>query len=149
MARGNPKPGGVALFLRVGLTGAVARLPVISCGKALVMSKRIAGPHKPIDLSRVTEISGLMSKGGQFVGQSVRRRGVQTNVAFKNLDPDWYRTYLDPFAEFASTTPYFFAWNPLGYPKEVGYVQTKQDISPVYNEILNLMDVSWDMEGNG
>lgn len=134
-------------FFRLTLTGAVARIPVIYVGKALAMEKRVSPPYKPIDMARESVLNASMSRGGQFVGQGYRRRGVSSGVQFKNLTAAWVRANFDAFSQSARSIPYFFAWNPQGYPNEVGYVWTDKDIVPSYNGNLDNMDAAWDMVG--
>lgn len=138
-----------ARYIRLTVTGAVARIPVVFAGVSMVMPKRLNGPHRPVNKARVVDLNSQMARGGQFAAQSVRRRGVKTDVTFKDIESAFFDATFDRFAESALTTPYFFAWNPLERAQEIAYVWTRQPIVPSYNGILNLMDVGWDIEGIG
>lgn len=126
-----------------------SRIAVINVGVALAMQRQIYGGHKPITLSRQTVLSQSLSKGGQFVGQTYRRNGLATSVAFRHLTPAWYRSQFDLFVQHARKLPYFFAWRPLDYPLEVAYVWTGKDIAPTNMGVIDLMQVAWDMQGVG
>lgn len=138
-----------ARFVRVTVTGAVARIAVIYAGLILKMMKSVQGGYAPITMSRQSELQFAMSRGGQFLGSAFRRHGIAGNIAFSNLAAAWVRASFDPFIKSAREYPYFLAWNPLEFPLESGYVWTDKDIVPRYNGLLDLMDVSWDMVGKG
>ena len=136
-----------ARYWRLSLEGGAPEIGVIYIGPVLAMQRPIYGGHSPITLSRQTTIRTIRSRSGQFLGQDFRRRGYQTSVSFSNLEPAWLRREFDPFIEDARIYPYFFAWRPTTYPREVAYVWTADDIVPQNSGTRELMDVSWDMVG--
>lgn len=140
-----------ARYVRIRLTGpgAAPRLAVIYAGKVLAMQRPIYGGHTPITLSRNTTLRQTLSRGGQFIGQTFERHGVQTSASFRHLDADWVRESFDPFVKEARKYPYFFAWRPGTWPLEVGYVWTDKDIAPSNMGMRDLMQVSWPMQGIG
>lgn len=136
--------------VRVSLEGAVVpRVGVIYVGTALVMERSLYGGHTPISLARDTELMQNRSRGGQILGQQIRRTGVRNSAAFRNLTAEWVRSTFDPFAVSARRYPYFFAWRPSAFPLEVGYVQTPGPIVPVNMGKRTFMEVSWEMSGPG
>lgn len=138
--------------MRFTISGGIVmpQIGVIFMGVALAMEKGVSGPYKPISMARKTELAAELSRTGQFLGQDFRSNGVESDATFKKLSAAWVRTYFDPFSKSARKFPYFFAWNPLIFPKEVGYVWTpSQDIIPEYEGLMDLMQVSWKMEGIG
>lgn len=139
-----------ARYLRLTINGSVVpKLSVIYAGQVLAMQRMLTGTYKPITMARKTILKRSMSRGGQFLGQTIRRNGVEGTAAFRNLDASWIRTYFDPFAKASRAKPYFFAWNPSLFPLEVGYVWNEKDIVPQYTGTLSLMDVAWNMSGVG
>lgn len=141
-------------YCRVNFSGLTspddpARVAVINVGVALAMPRSIYGGHKPLNLSRVTKLTHNMSKGGQFLGQAFIRNGVTGSASFRYLDPAWYRAQFDLFVQSARQYPYFFAWRPQDYPREVGYVWTDKDISGSNMGTREFMQVSWNMDGIG
>lgn len=140
----------VARYLRLRIFGnALPRIAVIYAGIALAMPRAIYGGHTPITLSRETVLDHSLSRGGQFLGQSIRRMGLTGSASFRHLPAQWYREQFDPFVRAARRYPYFFAWRPATFPAEVAYVWTDKDIAPSNMGIRDLMDVSWSMQGIG
>lgn len=119
------------LRVRVTVDGADNELAVVYAGAALQMPREIYGGHRPINMARQTEYTGNMSDRGQWLGRNVMRQGLRTAYEWHFLRPDWIRDYFEPFAVSAVTTPFFIAWRPEGYPTEVAYGCTNEDISPV------------------
>lgn len=141
-----------ARYMQIKLTntsGVMPRIAVIYAGVMLAMQRAIYGGHVPISLSRQTQLKQPVSRGGQFLGQSYRRLGVQTSVAWKNLGAAWYRANFDPFVKEARKNPYFFAWRPQSYPLELGFVWSGDDIAPSNMGIRDLMEVSMKVAGIG
>lgn len=135
---------------RVYLTGsAVPKIGVIYIGKLLEMQRAIYGGHSPINLSRITVTRPNSSERGQWLGRSIVRSGLTGDFSWSNLTAEWYREYFDPFVEHARTKPFFIAWRPATFPKEVAYVWTSRDITPSNSGRRNLMDVSFSAGGLG
>jgi len=128
---------------------ATVELGVIYAGACLQMRRPIYGGHRPITLSSVTEYANSVSDSGQWLGRSIIKKGFRTQGAWKYTEAEWVRTYLYPFMESAKSTPFFFAWNRLLFPTEVGYCWTAEDISPVNMGKRDLMEFTITMEGYG
>lgn len=138
-----------ARYIRLTLTGSTApRIAVIYAGVSLAMTRGPEMGYEPLTMARQTELYSAMSRGGQFLGQGIKKMGVAGSVSYQRLQQDWYRSYFDPFAKAARQFPYFFAWNPSAYPLEVGYVWTQADIKPAYTE-WDFLGVTWEMQGIG
>ncbi len=140
-----------ARYIRLTLQGLgePARIAVIRPGVALAMPVPVDGPYTPINLARESELKAQFTRGGQFLGQSVRRHGVKGDAKFKLLDAAFVRSEFDLFAKSARQYPYFFAWNPQDFPLEIGYCWSDKDIKPKYMGMGDLMEVSWQMAGVG
>ena len=136
-----------ARYWRITLTGGAPEIGVIYIGPVLAMQRPIYGGHSPITLSRQTTLQQSKSRGGQFLGQQFRRKGLTGDAQFANLGPDWYRSEFDPFVREARRFPFFFAWRPTSFPQEVAYAWTDGDIQPTNSGTRGLMDVSWQMVG--
>jgi len=117
---------------------AVPQAAVLYAGKLLPLQRRIYVGHTPLNLGRDTRIITGRSEAGDFLGRIQIGEGVTTNVSLKNLTPDWVRSEFDPFIVQAKTLPFFFAWRPQGYPKEVGFAWLTQDTKPM-NQLPNGM----------
>jgi hypothetical protein len=130
------------------LTGTTApQVGVLYLGKLLVLQRRIYVGHTPITMGRVARITNARSETGNFLGRIVLSEARQTRVTMRNLLPDWYREYLDPFIEDSKEIPFFFAWRPLDYPNEVGYAWMTNEPVPT-NQLPNgMMQVELQMTG--
>jgi hypothetical protein len=138
-----------ARYVRLTLSGAIAKLAVIYVGTQLVMPHTLYGGIQPVTMSRETELSVSLSESGQFLGQSIVSRGVSAAVHFRHLDPAWVRASFDPFAKEARLYPYVFAWRALTYPAELAYVWTTKPIKPSNMGKREWMEVQWSMVGMG
>ena len=121
----------------------------IYSGIALQMQRPFFAGHTPITLSATTSRYSSMSEGGNFIGEQIRRIGYSTSADWSNLENAWLRLYFKPFMIHARTLPYYFAWNLLEEPLDIGYCKTSEDIKPAYSGVRNLLDVSFKMVGFG
>ena len=128
----------------------IPAITVAAAGKALAVERGVTLNHRPITLQRRTTFLNNMSEGGQRLGLSIVREGVETNVAFKYLDVDWYRTYFDPFVDHVRTEPFFMAWSPQDNPEDAAYLWLppgKEDIRPEHADLQDRFHVAFDVEG--
>lgn len=120
---------------------------VVYSGVLLVLQRRIYVGHTPITMGEEQNIVNHRSVSGDFLGRVILSERNATQMSFQNLLPGWYRTYFEPFRQFAKQSPFFWAWRPQSYPKEVGFVWTVSDPKPA-NQLSNgMMEVSLDVEG--
>ena len=137
---------------RIGLTPNGDHPPqaaIVYLGKVLGLQRKIYVGHTPITMGRSTTFSTKVSESGHFLGRIIRREMVESQIAINNLTPDWYRTYFEPFAEAARVTPFFWAWRPVSYPAEVGFVWATDDIVPSNQRPNGMMQVSFKVQGIG
>lgn len=130
-------------------TSIFPRIAVIYLGKMLVLQRRVYVGHTPITMGRDTTFSNNVSENGHFLGRTIRRESLQSSIDLKNLTPEWYRSYMDDFAQAARTTPFFWAWRPVDYPLEVGYVWATDDVVPKNQRANGMMSVSLKLRGIG
>lgn len=134
--------------IRVTITGSGALvLGVVSAGVALQMQRPIYKGHEPGTLSRVTEYQSTESEGGQWLGRNVIRQGLKTAYNWRNLSAAWLRQYFDPFVDAARSSPFFIAWNPLEFPREVVYAWTTGDVAPSNAGPRDLMSATVNVRG--
>jgi len=132
--------------LKIEIIGS-GTLGVVYAGSVLEMVRPFFADYAPPTLSRSNKVLSNMSEGGEFLGNSIIRKGLKDSIQWENLPAQWYRDNFDPFVEDCQTQPFFIAWNPLRYPDDVIYAQSTKMISPKLNGIMNLMDVSMTMKG--
>lgn len=140
--------GALVKRLRVTVTATGAQvLGVIYAGIALQMQRPIYKGHNPATMSRVTEFQSNESEGGQWLGRNVIRQGLKVDLSWSRLSASWVRQYFDPFAIAARVAPFFVAWNPQDYPREVTYAWTTADTKPDNTGPRDLMAVSLQAKG--
>lgn len=122
-------------------------LAALYTGKLLVMQRNVYVGHTPITLGRRRDTVNRRSESGNFMGRIVRSEWTQTDVAFANLTPAWYRANFDPFVEESAETPFFWAWRPGDYPDEVGYAWLTDDPVPENSLPNGMMSVRLQMRG--
>jgi hypothetical protein len=135
-------------YWRLRITGGTPPLMgVVNIGKVLEMQQRYYVDSTPLPMARTATMLPTRSERGQYLGRSLRRTGVETEVSFEHLGAAWYRQHMEPFVKHALTGGYFFAWYPSKYPKEVGYVWTNEPIVPENTGPGDYMAVSWTVVG--
>jgi hypothetical protein len=136
-----------SIRLRLQPGTAAPTAAVIYAGKLLVMQRKIQVGHTPINYGRSTRVVNARSESGNFLGRIVLSRSTSTSVDMKNLTPEWYRTYVEPWLVNAQEEPFFFAWKPSTYPREVGFAWLTNDPKPV-NQLANgMLSFGFNMSG--
>lgn len=135
-----------ARYWRLAMIG-IGNIAVVYIGKSLAMQRKIYQGHSPLTLSRMTETTQNVSETGQYLGRSITRKGLKTNCEYQHLKAAWYRANFDPFVEAARTAPFFYAWRPLAYPSELGFVWTTGDIKPTNSGPKDFMSVGFTVTG--
>jgi hypothetical protein len=120
---------------------------ILYVGRILALQRRIYVGHTPLPYGRKWEISTGLSERGEFLGRTKRREFLESSVDMRNIKPDWYRTYMEPFVEAAAVTPFFWAWRPGDYPLETGYAWVMGDITPSNERPNGMMQFSFAMQG--
>jgi hypothetical protein len=119
-----------ARYWRISVASPVT-VAVVYIGQVLELERPFFDGHSPMQLSRMVERTSSMTRGGQFVGQDVIRRGTMTSVSVNNLTPTWYKNSFDPLVRHLETQPIFWAWNLLRDPAGVSYAWSADPIQPV------------------
>jgi hypothetical protein len=134
---------------RVRLTGAtVPSIGVVQLGKALAMPVGVTRDHGPITLQRRTRHETSVSGTGQFLGRSVLREGVATNITFGPLAASFVRDEFQAFVDHARADgPFGWAWNADEWPAEVAYVWAGADVTPAHAGLPGDLNVAFDVEG--
>lgn len=128
-------------------TAVALQVAVVFCGPLLTLQRKIYVGHTPINYGRQTVNVNGMSESGQFLGRLYVSGGRATSVSMKNLTPDWFRDFFDPFAIAAQETPFFFAWRPDEYPDEIGYCWMSSDPKMTNQSSNGLVSVDMNLGG--
>jgi hypothetical protein len=149
--RFTPQP---LAMIRVRIQPSLAAVPVapavaavLYVGKLLVLQRRIFVGHTPIPYGRRLTVANHRSIAGAFLGRIVLSETTETSVDLQNLTPAWYRSYFEPFLVAAKEIPFFFAWRPAAYPREIGFAWLTGDPQPANEQPNGLMQVSFEMAG--
>lgn len=127
--------------------GSGGRIGYVSGGLALQMQRPFFNGHTPITDATVSQFYTSYTETFALIAKERRRVGQQTTAEWKNLDDTWYRANFEPIKSILESQPYFFAWNLLQFPNDVGFVQTENDISAPYNGVNELRNLSIPMRG--
>jgi hypothetical protein len=119
----------------------------VYAGVALQMQRPFFSGHTPAVLARQADYYSSMSESGNFIGVDVRRRALESEASWSNLNDEWYRAYFVPFLDSAEVLPFIFAWNLLQYPTDVAYCKNITNIAPSYIGKKDLMSVSIPLVG--
>lgn len=103
------------------VAGVKPQAAVMYVGPMLVLQRRTYVGHTPLTYARTLDTVGSVSFSGKFLGRITRSQTRTTALDLKNITPDFYRQYMEPFFLSAEEFPFFFAWRPQSYPLEVGY----------------------------
>lgn len=136
-----------ALRIRLQPGTEAPRAAVVYAGALLVLQRRIYVGHQPINYSRTTKAVNGKSESGNFLGRIILNQMTSTKVGLQNLTPAWYRTYFEPFVQHAYEEPFFFAWRPQSYPREVGFAWLTNDPVPINQRQNGMMQVDLQMTG--
>ena len=126
------------------------KIGVVYMGRALKMSRPLYGGHAPATLTPDIESRPNESESGQFIGNSIIRRGMSGSWQWSNLDADWYRENFVPFIEDFASYPAFIAWRPGTFPDECAYIWRDGALPRGTNQgQVNLMSVTLNAQGIG
>lgn len=128
-------------------TAATSYVAYISAGIALQMQRPFFAGHTPITDSDQSTIEFNRTQNGSIISNSLVNIGYQTSVDIKNLNDSWFNQYIPAFRRSAKTKPFFFAWNLLEYPNDVGFCMMDGDMEDQYSGTLNLHNITFKLLG--
>ncbi|WP_441280502.1 hypothetical protein [Tardiphaga sp. 862_B3_N1_1] len=108
-----------------------ARAAVVYCGKLLVIERKVWVGHTPLPHGRKASVANGRSETGNFLGRIVLGAWRESTIPLSLISPAWYRANMDAFlADAQRDLPFFFAWRPESYPREVGFAWLVDDPAP-------------------
>jgi len=135
------------ITINISGASAAASIAVLYAGPVLRLQRSIYVGHTPITMGENRKSITGMSQSGQYMGEIILNRNVSTSVNLKNLEPDWYRSNLQPFIQRVPREPCFWAWKPDKYPAEVGYCWIEGNPRPSNSLPNGMMEISWNFRG--
>lgn len=133
--------------IKLAAGSAMPRAAVVYCGKLLVIERKVYVGHTPLPHARKFSIANGRSESGNFLGRIVLGESRESTVPLSLITPAWYRANMDKFLAVADETPFFFAWRPQAYPREVGYGWLIDDPMPTPTGPSNL--IAFDLKVGG
>lgn len=133
--------------LKLGEGIAPAQIAVLYAGKLLITERGIWQGQTPMPHGRVVRVTNGRAEAGAYLGRIITQEQTRTRVPLNLITPDFYRSDMHPFVLAARTAPFFFAWRPQTYPREVGYGWLAADPVPVNESPHGLVAVTLDVAG--
>jgi hypothetical protein len=127
-------------------TGSAPFIGLAFIGQALELDRAVGSgfilPHEAHDDKYVNQVS----EGGQFLGRSVIRQGVATDLVFTLQTLTFVRGAWRTFVEHAKLRPWFFAWNPA-YSDDAILAWMEGNPRPAAYSSASLLDVGVSIRG--
>lgn len=135
--------------VRISLTGSSANteIGIIRAGAALQMRHPSFGGVQPIGLTRLVETRHSLSETGQWLGRTIQRQALRTDLNFDLLEAAWYRANFEPFAKTLPQRPFGLVQNPARMPESVAWCWTDQSPQPSNSGLRDFMEVSLSIVG--
>ncbi|MET4315877.1 hypothetical protein [Bradyrhizobium sp. RT4b] len=115
------------------------RAAVLYVGKLLVVERKVYAGHMAITDGIKVNVANGRSETGNFLGRIVLGEWRETSIPLSLISPDWFRAYMRPFLDEGRDLPFFFAWRPETYPREVGYGWLTEDPTPTPDTTSHLL----------
>lgn len=125
----------------------IPRAAVVYVGKSLVLERKLYVGHVPMPDGIKSSVANGRSESGNHLGRIVLGEWRETSIPLSLISPEWFRTYMRPFLTEGRNLPFFFAWRPGTYPREVGYGVLTDDPMPVPTGPHNL--IAFEMKVSG
>lgn len=138
-----------AINVRIRMTptgGVVPNAAVLYVGRSLLLPRNIYVGHVPIPFAKRVRKTSMIAESGDYLGSVVLSETYQNGIEMQNIPPAFMREQILPFIEAAPARPFFFAWRPLTYPREVSYAWAIGDITPDNQRHNGMMQMSIQMK---
>ena len=138
----------IGLRLRIVPAGNKPRAAVLKVGKLTTVKWGLPPGHKPIKYARSVNRIGGRAESGDYLGSVIAGASLSTTIDLVFLEPDWYRTVLEPFRlACEDENPFFWAWAPARYPDEVGYCWVTNSPMPTIAHTNGMIEISFAIDG--
>jgi hypothetical protein len=135
--------------IQISISGAssAVQIGIIRAGVALQMERPVFGGVRPIGLNRLAETRHAMSETGQWLGRTIQRQALATEMSWQHLSSAWYRANFDAFARALPQTPFGLIQNAARMPESVAWCWTDSVPAPENMGVIDLMSVSLPITG--
>ena len=107
-------------YLRLTFAGA-AQYRQITVGTKLTFPMGQWLDVSPPMLVQGVVVENQISVNGSIIGRNLRRFEKTGQLSLDYLSQSWVRSVWDPFVQSAIRYPFWWRWNPVGYPTEIGF----------------------------
>lgn len=114
----------------IPFTDTAPRASNIYLGKMLRLTRKIYVGHKPILFDKKTKFYTGESENGNFNGRVIQNQKHNLKFMQNQVSAAWVREYLKPWLDVSLERPFFFAWRPSNYPKEIAFAWLNDDVVP-------------------
>lgn len=118
---------------------------VLYAGESFGIPHRIYQGITPITLGKNVRRLNHVADSGHYLGTLILSEWYTFSAEFRHLDADWVRDVFRPFRERAKLYPFFFAWRPDDYAREVGYAWLTSIPQPENTGPGNFMSFTMEM----
>ena len=87
-------------------------------------------------------MENVISVNGSILGRNLRRVTKEGEITLSHLEPAWVRASWDPFAIHASKRAFWWRWDPVNYPSEVGFTVAEKIVAPKNSSPPGRMETS-------
>jgi len=119
---------------------------VLHVGRLLEFRNGVLAGSTVLQFGRERDIATKLSRSGEFLGRIIRGGKRRGQASFRNIDPTFYRTKVDPFVEASAEVPFFWVPDPKFKPQEVGFAWLANEPSPA-TQAGGYFDLTLDLEG--
>lgn len=116
--------------IKLAAGSVIPRAAVVYVGKLLVIERKVYAGHMPITDGIKVSVANGRSESGNFLGRIVLGEWRETTIPLSLITPAWFRANMRTFLKDGRDLPFFFAWRPETYPREVGYGYLTEDPTP-------------------
>jgi hypothetical protein len=135
------------ISIRLGPTSLLAQIAVLYTGKLLVLPRKLYQGFVPINYGRIAKVTSGRSEAGNFLGRIVTQEFVKDSVPLSLISPTYFRDHIADFLVDSKENPFFIAWRPQTYPREVGYCHMTNDPIPINEPPHGLVAMTLEMTG--
>jgi len=122
-------------------------IAVVYVGKLLVCERGTGSDHVPINFGRVSNIVNGQSESGAFLGRIILSEKRQTSLSLQHIRASWYRQQMDKFIAASMEAPFFVAWRPQDFPRDVGYCWMTNQPQPTVSFETGRISINLQMAG--
>jgi hypothetical protein len=96
----------------------------------------------PPQLLHGVVVENIISVNGSIIGRNIRRVVKEGLISLNYLDPAWVRSSWNNFAIHASRYAFWWRWDPVSHPTEIGFTVADKIEAPKNSNPPGKMEVS-------